>query len=99
MILFPYQSIPSDRPYAESGPIFVHKEPCPRYAATETYPASFSSGRVIRSYNAKSEIVSGEVAMNNAEPVIETMLQNPAIAFLHVRSLTHGCYTMKVERA
>ncbi|MGI8820984.1 MAG: DUF1203 domain-containing protein [Chthoniobacterales bacterium] len=99
MILFPYQSIPTDRPYAESGPIFVHQEACQRYAATETYPAAFSTARVIRGYNTQCEIIAGEAATGDAEPVLEAMLQDPDISFLHVRSLTYGCYTMKVERA
>ena len=99
MILFPYQSIPANRPYAESGPIFVHQEPCERYREVETYPAAFRDGRVVRGYNARSEIVAAELPNGEVESVLETMLANPEISFLHVRSVTHCCFTMKVERA
>ncbi len=51
MILFPYQSIRADRPYAESGPIFVHQEPCEKYSEVDEYPAAFRKGRVVRGYN------------------------------------------------
>ena len=44
MILFPYAAIPAGHPYSESGPIFVHAEPCERYGATDEYPADFRSG-------------------------------------------------------
>ncbi|MFN2509437.1 MAG: DUF1203 domain-containing protein [Chthoniobacterales bacterium] len=98
MILFPYQSIPADHPYGESGPIFVHKEPCHRYSAVDVYPAAFRDGRVLRGYNAQSEIVAAEVPGDDPEGTIEAMLAKPEISFLHVRSITHGCYTMKVER-
>ena len=99
MILFPYQSIAAGQPYAESGPIFVHQEACERYANVETLPAAFRRGRVVRAYNAQNEIVAGEVPDADPEPVIDAMLAQAQIAFLHLRSLTHGCYTMKIERA
>jgi hypothetical protein len=37
---------------------------------------------------------------NGEEPeaVIERFLQQPETAFVHVRSASHGCYTMEVER-
>jgi hypothetical protein len=99
MILFPYTSIPSDRPYSESGPIFVHAEPCERYAATEQYPADFRSSRVLRAYNSGHDMIDAVVVGDSEpEPVIEKLLQNPDTAFLQVRSLTHGCYTMRIER-
>jgi len=40
-----------------------------------------------------------EVANAAAEAVIANMLDNPEVAFLQVRSVTRGCFTMKVERA
>ena len=99
LVLFPYQSIPTEQPYGESGPIFVHQEPCERYPELETYPAAFRRGRVIRGYNANHEIIAAEVADDDPEPVLEAMLANPEISCVQVRSMTHGCYTMKVERA
>ncbi len=99
MILFPFAAIAPGRPYSESGPIFVHAEPCERYAATHEFPSAFRSGRVIRAYNSQHEIIAAEVANGEGpEPVIERFLQKPETAFVHVRSASHGCYTMEVER-
>jgi Protein of unknown function (DUF1203) len=99
MILFPFAAIPPGSPYSESGPIFVHADPCERYRATEEYPAEFREGRVIRAYNSQHEIIAAEVA-NGAGPeaVIERFLHKPETAFVHVRSVSHGCYTMEIER-
>lgn len=99
LVLFPYQSIPADRPYAESGPIFVHREACAGYSALDEYPAVFRNGRVVRGYNSRDEIIAAEVPDDKPEAVIEAMLANPEVSFLQVRSVTHGCFTMKVERA
>jgi hypothetical protein len=99
MILFPFAAIAAGRPYSESGPIFVHAELCERYAATDEFPPDFRNGRVLRAYNSQRDMIAAEV-VNGEEPeaVIERFLQKPETAFVHVRSASHGCYTMEVER-
>jgi hypothetical protein len=99
MILFPYAAIAPGRPYSESGPIFVHAEPCERYAATHEFPSEFRKGRALRAYNTQHDIIAAEVANGEGpEAVIERFLQKPETAFVHVRSASHGCYTMEVKR-
>src|SRR5450631_241225 len=99
MILFPFAAIAPGRPYSESGPIFVHADPCDRYAATHDFPSEFRKGRVLRAYNSQHAIIAAEVANGKGpEAVIERFLQQPETAFVHVRSVSHGCYTMEVER-
>jgi hypothetical protein len=99
MILFPFAAIAPGRPYSESGPIFVHAEPCERYTTTHEFPLEFRKGRVIRAYNSQHAMIAAEVANGEGpEAVIERFLQKPETAFVHVRSASHGCYTMEVER-
>ena len=99
MILFPFAAIPGGRPYSESGPIFVHAESCERYATTNEYPAAFREGRTIRAYNSDHAIIAAEVANGEGpEALIERFLQKPETAFVHVRSASHGCFTMEIER-
>ena len=99
MILFPFAAIAPGRPYSESGPIFVHADSCERYAAVDKFPAEFRTGRVLRAYNSQHDMIAAEVA-NGDEPeaVIERFLQSDETAFVHVRSVSRGCYTLKVER-
>ena len=87
VILFPYAAIPPGHPYSE------------RYSATREYPSDFRNGRVFRAYNANYDMIEAEV-VNGSEPeaVVEKLLQNPETAFVHARSVTHGCYTFGVER-
>src|SRR5262249_4777473 len=100
VILFPYAVIPSGQPYWETGPIFVHANECQRYSATNEYPADFRNGRVLRAYDSNYNIIDAQV-MNGSEPeaVIESLFQNPDTAFVNVRSVTHGCFTFRVQRA
>jgi hypothetical protein len=82
------------------GPIFVHAEKCERYSATHEYPTDFRNGRVFRGYDAKYNIIQAEV-LNGREPelLIQEFFENPQIAFLDVRSVTHGCFTFRIQRA
>jgi hypothetical protein len=99
MILFPYAAIPPDHPYSETGPIFVHAEPCERYSATRDYPDDLRRGRAFRAYNASYEMIDAEVA-NGSEPeaIVEKLLQNPDTAFVDARSITRGCFTFRIRR-
>jgi hypothetical protein len=99
MILFPYTAIPAGHPYSESGPIFVHKEPCEPYRATNEFPADFRKGRVMRAYNSNYDMIDAEVVNGSAPAaVIEKFLQQPETAFVDARSVTHGCYTFRIQR-
>jgi hypothetical protein len=99
MVLFPFAAIPPGHPYSETGPIFVHAEPCERYPATDQDPEEFRKNRVVRAYNSRQDMIDAEVA-NGSEPeaVVEKFLQNQEVAFLHIRSVSRGCYTMQIER-
>jgi hypothetical protein len=100
VVLFPYTAIPAGQPYSETGPIFVHADRCQRYDATNEYPADFRNGRVFRAYDSNYSIIDAQV-LDGSEPevVIESMFQNPKTKFVDVRSLTHGCFTFRVQRA
>jgi hypothetical protein len=100
VILFPYVAIPPGHAYSESGPIFVHAEPCERYAATREFPADFRKGRAMRAYDSKFDMIDAEV-VNGSEPetVIGKFFQNPETVFVDARSVTRGCYTFRIQRA
>jgi hypothetical protein len=100
LILFPYASIPAGHPYSETGPIFVHAEPCERYSATHVFPEDLRTGRAFRAYNASYDMIDAEVA-NGSEPeaIVEKLLQNSETAFVDARSVIRGCYTFRIQRA
>jgi len=100
VVLFPYAAIPSGHPYSETGPIFVHANQCERYSATNEYPADFRNGRVFRAYNSNYNIIDAQV-VDSSEPevVLESMFQDSETVFVDVRSVTHGCFTFRVQRA
>src|SRR6266550_22513 len=76
VVLFPYNSVPAGHPYSETGPIFVHAEPCQRYGAEREYPAEFRQGRVFRAYNSANDLIDASLP-NGDEPeaVIEKLFE------------------------
>jgi len=99
VVLFPYAAIPPGYPYSETGPIFVHADACHRYEAANEYPSEFCNGRVFRAYTSDHRIIEAKIANETMpEVVIENLFGNPETAFVHVRSVTHGCYTFAIER-
>lgn len=100
MILFPFASIEPGHPYSESGPVFVHQEPCARYSATHEFPEDFRQGRALRAYDSKQNMVDASLVNGEEiEDVIAKLLCNPETAFLQARSASRGCFTMRIERA
>src|SRR5205809_3923567 len=67
LILFPYASIPAGHPYSETGPIFVHEQPCECYSMTDEFPRDLRRGRVMRAYNSKYDMIDAQV-VNGSEP-------------------------------
>jgi hypothetical protein len=65
----------------------------------DEYPSDFRKGRSIRAYDSGRNIIAAEV-LDGSEPeaIIEKFLEEPETAFVHVRSATHGCYTMEIQR-
>jgi hypothetical protein len=99
LILFPYASIPAGHSYSEIGPIFVHEQPCERYATTDQFPLDLRRGRVIRAYNSNYDMIDAEVVnASDPEAVIEKLLEKSETAFVDVRSVTRGCYTFRIQR-
>src|SRR4030095_5168128 len=98
VILFPYAAIPPGHPYSETGPIFVHADGCQRYTATNEYPADFRNGRVFRAYDSNHNIIDAQVA-DGSEPevVLESLFQHPDSAFVVVRRVKRGGFSLQTQ--
>ncbi|MEU8171394.1 DUF1203 domain-containing protein [Microbispora hainanensis] len=94
--------------YEEVGPVFVHEEPCegPRPETGPGYPAAMGGPlRVFRTYRADGSILDGHLvdAHRSADPMaasilLETLLENPEAALVHVRAVEFGCFLFEVRR-
>lgn len=98
-----YRPFPALQPYAETGPIFLHAEECPRYGPSSSLPPILetSPDYILRGYGADDRIVYGTGAVTPKENIIgraEELLGREDIAYVHVRSARNNCYQARIDR-
>ncbi|CCM75420.1 DUF1203 domain-containing protein [Rhizobium mesoamericanum] len=102
LLVFAYRPFPELQPYAETGPIFLHKQPCERYAAEEVLPPVLTSPDfIVRGYNTENRIVYGTGAVTLTPDIrsyATQLLDRPDIAYVHVRSARNNCYQCRIDR-
>lgn len=102
LLLFSYKPFDTVALYQEIGPVFVHADGCDRFPAEGGFPEDF--GRrplILRPYDANDDIHGSQVfaEAGEAESTARAMLADPAVAYVHARSRTRGCYLFRIERA
>ena len=101
LILFAYRPFDSYYgPYSETGPVFVHAEPCEPYARTAEFPQDFKTrSLVLRAYDAQHRIADSIVAEPGAaEAAARALLNDPRIRYVHARNVAYGCFNFAIER-
>lgn len=101
-LVLAHRPFPALQPYAETGPIFLHAEPCPAFSGSGTPPMLDSSDYIVRGYDAADRIVYGTGAVTPTPEIAayaEMLLTRSDIAYVHVRSARNNCYQCRIERA
>ncbi len=101
MLIFAHRPFDEPQPYAEVGPIFLHKRTCARYVANEL-PAWFRylEPAIIRGYGHDNWIryETGDVVPGKelSKKCLE-ILANSDTAYVHIRS-KFNCFQCRVDR-
>ncbi|MFE2757334.1 DUF1203 domain-containing protein [Actinosynnema sp. NPDC059335] len=100
VVLFRHTPATGRGPYEELGPVFAHAEPCAGPATTRGFPEAFRhSPRTLRAYTAEGRIHGGEVvAPEHLDDRVAAWLDDPEVAAVQVRSVSHGCFLFAVTR-
>ena len=104
MLVLAYRPFDTPQPYAESGPVFLCAENCARWdgdGAPEVVLRS-EEDRLVKGYSADDRIVYGLgkiVRPSDVAVHARTVLDDPRVAYVHVRSSTNNCYSCRVDRA
>jgi len=102
LLLFSYRPFDKSAPYQEIGPVFIHANGCPRFPSDGGFPEDFSRRPLIlRPYDASDKIHDSQVfaEAGGAESAALALLADPAVAYVHARSSTRGCFMFRIERA
>ncbi len=90
-------------PYAETGPIFLHAEPCERWAGAGVPPIlATSPDYLVKGYGADERIVYGTgriVPAGEIEAYCAELLDRDGIAFVDIRSARNNCFLTRARRA
>jgi len=97
-----YRPFEALQPYAETGPIFLHKEPCERYDS-EAVPAWFDylDPAIVRGYGEDHWIRydTGDVLPGrDLVAACRSILSDATVAYVHIRS-KYNCFQCRVDRA
>ena len=98
-----YRPFPELQPYAEVGPVFIHAEDCDAYNTHEKLPERErkGTGRILRGYGTDNRIVYGTgivVSNEEIEEKAEAILARDDVAYVHMRSATNNCFTLRIDR-
>ncbi len=91
-------------PWAEAGPVFVHYRHCAGYPATGIFPEAFLRQRsMLNPFDHTGARAYDHITFvgrdDDHEAAIRTILDQPDVAYLHVRSASAGCFTFAVHPA
>lgn len=104
MLILNHRPFDSVQPYAESGPLFVCADACERWDGDGAPPIFSAQGeaRLLKGYSPDDRIVYGLGRIVDAPEISEharTVLNDPRVAYVHVRSSTNNCFTCRIDRA
>jgi Protein of unknown function (DUF1203) len=95
-------------PWMEAGPVFVHSGPCDGYPDTGRFPAVLAdSPRMLnpfdrdgaRAYDLITFVGPDSDGAADQEAAVRKLLDDPRVAFVHIRSTEAGCFTFEARRA
>jgi hypothetical protein len=100
LLLLPFEHLSARSPYRASGPVFVRRGvPRAVLAPGEIPPYVTRRAMSVRAYDASDMMVDADVCDGKeARAVIERLLADDAVAFIHLHNAKRGCFSCRVER-
>lgn len=100
-LVLAHRPFPGPQPYAEVGPIFLHRSSCPRYVS-DRVPGwfAFLEPALVRGYDHEDWIryETGRVVRGiDVEAEARGILEDDAVAYVHVRS-KFNCFQCRIDR-
>ena len=100
LLLLPFEHLSTGSPYRASGPVFVRRGARRAVLAPGEIPPYVTRRWMsVRAYDADDMMVAAEVC-DGAEvrAVIERLIADEAVAFIHQHNAKRGCFSCRVER-
>jgi hypothetical protein len=101
MLVMAHRPFPAPQPYAEVGPIFLCADACEAGGGAAMPQILESPTYIVRGYGPDDRIVYGTGAVVATEALPEEAarrLEDPRIAYVHVRSARNNCFQVRIDR-
>lgn len=102
-ILFSYSPFSeNNNPYAEVGPVYIHRECVGPYKNIHTFPPDIKARPwlTVRGYDGENNLHTAELTRGaDVEQAIQNVFEDSTVAYIHIRHGVVGCYLMRIERA
>ena len=101
MLLLNHACQPAGTPYRATHAIFVREGASKTYDATGEVPAVMRIRLLsLRAYDRHDMMLDADVVDGaKAEGVIERLLADPAVSYIHAHNAKRGCYSSRIDRA
>jgi hypothetical protein len=101
LLLVNYEHQPADSPFRATHAIFVRENAEQAHPKAGEIPEPLQLRLLsVRAFDGAGMLLEADVVEGRKlEPVIEQMLSNPNIAYLHLHNAKQGCYAARVDRA
>jgi len=100
LLLLPFEHLSSGSPYRASGPVFVRRGA--RRAVLppgEIPPYVTRRWMSVRAYDANDMMVDADICDGrDVRAVLERLLADEGVAFIHLHNAKRGCFSCRVER-
>jgi hypothetical protein len=102
MLILAHKPFEGTHPYAEVGPVFLCADDCPRGGGADLPEVlTTSPDHLIKGYCARDRIVYGTGAIVTTADMsarLDAVLDDPDVAYIHIRSARNNCYQVRVDR-
>jgi hypothetical protein len=101
VLLLNYEHQAAETPYRSRHAIFVSETARATSRFVDVIPDSLASRPIsLRAFDAGHMMIDAGLAQDGAlEPLIQRMLANPNVAYLHAHNAGRGCYAARIDRA
>ena len=101
LLLLPFEHLSARSPYRASGPVYVRARVRRAVLEPGVVPPYVTRRLMsVRAYDADDMMVAGEVCEGaDVAPVLERLMADEAVAFVHLHNAKRGCFSCRVERA
>ena len=100
LLLVNFEHQDADTPYRSSHAVYVREGATERWSGDYLPEVMRKRLLSLRAFSSEGSMVDADVVEGrDAEPLIERLLGDPAVAYIHAHYAKPGCYAARIDRA